>query len=139
MYEWTHSKQHYTVEELGRILLTNTVFKEKFCHVQPTQIQHNVAFVVNSHSLGDPKDLRADGSGVRERKGAPITFISGHKSYIGTPVIARRTKMGNHPHHYKISRTYYRHSSSKDFHRIITTVQGKYLLIHMYNYGTAQV
>ena len=125
VYEWTHSKQHYTAEELGRILLTDTVPKEKICHVQPTQIQHNVAFVVNLHSLGDPKDLRADDNGVWERKGAPVTFISVHKSYNGTSVIAQRSKMGNHPHHFKISRTYYHHSSSKDFHRIITTVQGR--------------
>ena len=33
VYEWTHSKQHYTAEELGRILLTDTVPKEKICHV----------------------------------------------------------------------------------------------------------
>lgn len=127
VYEWTHSKRHFTVEELGRILLTDTVPEEKICHAQPTQIQHNVAFVVNLHSLGDPKDLRADDNGVWERKDAPITFISLHKSHTGTPTIIRRTKMGSHSHHYKISRTYYHHTSSKDFHRIITTIQGTYI------------
>ena len=129
MYEWTNSKQHYTVEELGRILLTDTVPEEKICHIQPTQVQHNVTFVVNLHLLGDPKDLRADDNGVWKRRGAPITSVSLHKRHDGTPIVIRRTKMGTHSHHYKISRTYYHHSSSKDFHRIITTVQGMQVML----------
>lgn len=82
---------------------------------------------MNLHSLGDPKDLRADDNGVWKRMGAPITLVSLHKGrYTGMPKVIRRSKIGTHFNRYKISRIYYRHSNSKDFHRIITTVQGQY-------------
>ena len=123
MYKWTHSQQHFSIEELGKILLGG-IPEEKICTSQPVLVCHNVAFVVNLHSLDDPKDLRADENGVWKRMGAPVAYVSLHKNHGSVPEIKRRTKMGNHSHHYKISRTYYRHSTSSDFRRIITTVQG---------------
>ena len=59
--------------------------------------------------------------------GTPIAYISLHKNHVGKPEVKRHTKMGAHPHPYKISRTYYRHSTSIDFHCTITTVQGSYV------------
>lgn len=44
----------------------------------------------------------------------------------GKTCIFKRSRMGNHPHHFRVVRTYYRHSSSPDFYCIITTVYGKY-------------
>ena len=85
---------------------------------------HNVAFVVNLHSLDDPKDLRADENGVWKHMGSPIAYVSIHRNHGGKCEAKRHKKMGIHHHHYKISRTYYRHSTSPDFCRIITTVQG---------------
>ena len=38
--------------------------------------------------------------------------------------IHRRKKMKILPHHYKLTRTYYRHADSPDFKRIITTAEG---------------
>ena len=124
VYEWTHSRHHFSIEQLGQILLGGIVPEKKICTSQPILVCHNVAFVVNLHSLDDPKDLRADENGVWKRMGAPVAYVSLHKNHGDVPEIKRRTKMGNLSHNYKISRTYYRHSASSDFHRIITTVHG---------------
>ena len=84
---------------------------------------HNVAFVVNLHSLDDPKDLRADDNGVWKRMGSPIACVSIHRNHGGkceakchkkwafTIIITKYQK-------------HYHHLTSPDFRRIITTVQG---------------
>ena len=123
VYKWTHCKESFSIEELGRTLLTNSVPRERICPRQPTQICHNVAFVVDLNALDDADDVRADENGVWKRKGSPIAFVSIHHQ-DGKAKVVRRSKMGSHLHHYKLTRTYYHHSSSPDFHRIITTAHG---------------
>ena len=127
VYKWTHSRQQFSIEQLGKILLGGIVPEEKICNSQPVSVCHNVAFVVNLKSLDDPKDLRADENGVWRHLGAPIAYVSLHRNHGGIPEVKRRTKVHAHPHHYKISRTYYRHSTSTNFCRIITTVQGTFV------------
>jgi len=65
-------------------------------------------------------------NGVWMRKGSPVAFVSIHTK--GNETIFRRSSMGNHPNHFKISRVYYRHASSPDFQRIITTAYGMYIM-----------
>ena len=127
VYEWTHSRQKFSVLKLGKILLGGIVPKEKICNSQPVSVCHNVTFVVDLHSLDDPKDLRADENGVWKHKGAPIAYISVHRKRGEISEAKHRTRMGAHPHYYKISRTYYQHATSTDFCRIITVVQFKVL------------
>lgn len=126
VYKWTRAKYHFSVEELGRILLTDSVPLRKICSVQPTHISKNVAFVVDLTSLADHRDVRADENGVWRRMGAPVAYVSILTDPDGTRRVIRRSKMETLSSHYKLSRTYYRHSSSPDFSRIITTVHGKY-------------
>lgn len=121
MYMWTTPKKQFSAEELARLLLIKSaVPQSKICSKQPVRICHNVSFVVDLHTLDDPKDIRADENGVWQRNGSPVTYFSIHGAKV-----FRRTNMGNHSHHYKVSRTYYRHSSSPDFRRVITTVHSK--------------
>lgn len=114
-----------------RVLLTDSVPKEKLCSMQPTCVNHNVSFVVNLDSLDDYNDLRADETGVWKRKGSPIAIVSVHTRSQTPAKIARRRKMKSFPHYYKLSRTYYNHSCSPDFHKIITTVYGKLHYVEM--------
>ena len=95
------------------------------CLKQPVQVCRNIAFIVDLHSLDDPLDIRADENGVWVRKGSPVAYVSVHNA-AGTVNVFRRSRMGNHSHHYKIMRIYYRHATSPDFRRIITTVYGKF-------------
>lgn len=70
-------------------------------------------------------DVRADKNGVWNRKGSPVSYVSIHRNG-GTTVVYKcsHMHMGSHSNHYKITRAYYRHSSSPDFTRITTTVNG---------------
>ena len=124
VYQWTAPNQRFSVDKLARLLIGCEVPKEKVCSKQPVRVCRNVAFVVDLHTLDDPLDIRADENGVWVRKGSPVTYVSVHNA-AGSVNVFRRSRMGNHSHHYKIVRTYYRHSSSSDFCRIITTVNGK--------------
>ena len=124
VYKWTTSKMHFSVEELARILLTDSVPKSKLCTKQPVRVSHNATFVVDLHTLDHHQDIRADENGVWVRKGSPIACVSVHSKDNHTQIF-RRKNVGDHPNHYKISRIYYRHSSSPDFQCIITTAYGK--------------
>ena len=125
VYRWTNSKTQFSAEELARILLIDSaVPQQKVCTKQPIHVCHNVAFVVDLHALDEPKDIRADENGVWQCNGSPVTYVSIHGQSTNTKIF-RRQNMGSHSHHYKVSRTYYCHSSSPDFRRVITTVQGK--------------
>ena len=84
----------------------------------------NAAFVVNLDSLDAFNDIKADENGVWKRKGAPVGYMSVHD---GSKVV-RRSKMKSFPHYYKITRTYYTHSSSPDFHRMIVVAHGMIII-----------
>ncbi len=123
VFKWASSKHHFSLEELGHILVTDSTPSTKQCTQQPTAVHHNVAFVVNLTKLNDYRDIRADENGVWKRNGAPVAFISVHNSGKTKKVVRRKT-MKSHPNCFKLSRTYYTHSCSPDFHRIITVVYG---------------
>jgi len=122
------TREHYSIETLTKLLLDtdSSVAKGKreVCSTQPVQVCHNASFLVDLHSLADAMDIRADENGVWDRKGSPVTYVSVHKNG-STTTVYKRSKLGSHAHHYKVTRVYYRHSSSPDFTRIITTVNGK--------------
>ena len=128
VYKWTMPKEHFSVESLARLLLdldsSVASGKLKTCTTQPVQVCHNVSFLIDIQALDDPMDIRADENGAWDRKGSPVAYVSIHNGR-GTTAVYKRNHMGSHSHHYKITRVYYRHSSSPDFTRIITTVNGK--------------
>ena len=126
MYKRTVPKEHFSIESLARLLLDSDSSvasgKLKVCTMQPVQVCHNVTFLVDLQSLDDPMDIRADENGAWNRKGSPVVSVHNNG---GATAIYKRNHMGSHSHHYKITRAYYRHSSSPDFTRIITTVNGE--------------
>ena len=119
---------HYPLDTLAKVLLTNTVPSSNICSKQPVQVCRNASFVVDLHKLDDPLVVRADENGVWKRKGSPVAYVSMHTDE-GKTRFFRRTKAPTRSNQYKITRTYYRHASSPDFTRIITAVHGKSLLI----------
>lgn len=108
------------------ILICQDMDQAKICTQQPVYICHNSSFVVDQTTLDDPDDLKADENGVWKRKGSPQSLTSAY-TIIGTKrKVYRRSQMGSTIHHYKITRTYYHHSSSPDFRRTIVTVHSKH-------------
>ena len=131
------TREHYSIETLAKLLLDtdSSVAKgnREVCTTQPVQVCHNASFLVDLDSLDDAMDIRADENGVWDRKGSPVTYISVHQK--GPAVTVRkRSKLGSFSHHYKVTRVYYRHSSSPDFTRMITTMNGKGVTISLYMY-----
>ena len=61
-----------------------------------------------------------------ETKGSPVSNVSVHRN---ESTVHKKNKLGSQSHHYKLTRVYYRHSSSLDFTRKITTVNGKHVCI----------
>ena len=122
------TREHYSIETLTRLILDtdSSVARgtREVCSTQPVQVCHNASFLVDLHSLADAMDIRADENGVWDRKGSPVTYVSIHRNG-STTAVYKRSKLGSHSHHYKVTTVYYRHSSSPDFTRIITTVNGK--------------
>ena len=136
MFKWGITSEHFSVEELGRTLVVEDIPSSKICSVKPTRVCHNSAFVVDVHTLKDPKNVRADENGVWKRTGAPVAYISVHKGKSGEESkIMQRSKMGSFSHHF---RTYYRHSTSPDFHRVISTAYGEHSThLHTCRYNTS--
>lgn len=99
--------------------------EEKLCSRQPTCVKRNVSFVINLDALDDYNDIKADENCVWKRKIAPIAIVSIHTKSQKPVQSARRTRLRSLPHYCKLSRMYYNHSCSPDFHRIITIVYGK--------------
>ena len=132
MFKWCSTSENFSVGELGQTLIVEDVPSSKICSVQPTKVCQNAAFVVDVHALKDPKDIRADENGVWKRMGSTVAYVSVHKGSAGDDTnIFRRSKMGTFSHHFKTSRTYYRHSTSPDFHRVISTAYGEYLMCNI--------
>ena len=94
------------------------------CHEQPLHVNKNVSFVIDMNSLDDPNDLKADENGVWKRMGSPVAYISIYRKE-GVDYIYRRSKLGKTSSRYKVTRTYYKHLDSPDFHQVIVTIHGK--------------
>ena len=122
VFKWCSPNEHFSVEKLGKTLIVEDLAISKICPVQPTGVCHNAVIVVD---VDDPMDIRADENGVWRRTGAPVAYVSVHQGSGDKFKIYRQTKMDSLSYHYKISQTYYRHSTSPDFHKMISTAYGK--------------
>jgi len=78
VYRWNQSKEHYTLDSLANVPLTDSVLPSSICSKQPVHICRNLSFVVDLHKLDDPVDIRADENGVWVQKGSPVAYVSMH-------------------------------------------------------------
>ena len=122
--EWMYTKRIFSIEELAKILLVQDPDPSIVCTTQPVNVYHNVAFLVDITKRDDPNDLKADENGVWHRNGSPNTYITILTDRFGLKQVHRRSKLRELPNNCMITRTYYRHSASPDFSRIITKVKG---------------
>ena len=125
VFEWSTKRGQYNIEQLSRILVFEDVEPQKVCSGTPSNISHNVTFVVNLEEVGGLGDLKADEMGVWNRQGAPKAYISIRQKEGSKKEVIRRQKTMDLPHHYTITRTYYRSGSSPDLQKLIVTVEGE--------------
>ena len=124
VYKFTKRGEKLGIEQLGEIMLFGNLDEKLVCCRQPTNVCHNSVFVVDLHMLIDPYDIRADDNGTWNRTGSPIAYVSVHEDSSGHKSLAKRSRLRQFPNHFKISRVYFKHSTSPDFKRIITTAEG---------------
>lgn len=125
VFEWSTKCGQYNIEQLSRILVFEDVEPQKVCSGTPSNISHNVTFVVNLEEVGGLGDLKADEMGVWNRQGVPKAYISIRHKEGSKKEVIRRQKTMDLPHHYTITRTYYRNGSSPDLQKLIVTVEGE--------------
>ena len=63
VYKWSRSREHYPLDTLAELLITDTVPSSNVCSKQPVRVCRNVSFVVDLNMLDDPLDIRADENG----------------------------------------------------------------------------
>ena len=80
--------------------------------------------MVDLHTLNDPYDIRADDNGAWNCTGTQIAYVSIHEGSSGHKSLASIQGFNNFLTNFKISRVYFKHSTSPDFKRIITTAEG---------------
>ena len=115
LYDYFSWKKHaWCVEEITDVLICQNVETTKICTQQPVYVWHNATFEVYLNSLDLANDIKADENGVWERNGSPVVYVSVHTKGRKREVFCR-SQMGATDHHFKIIRTYYRHSYSPDF------------------------
>lgn len=102
VYKWSRSREHYPLETLAKLLITDTVPSSSICSKQPVQVCRNASFVVDLHQLDDPADVRADENGVWKRKGSPVAYVSMHTNE-GKTRFFRRAKAPTRSNQYKIT------------------------------------
>ena len=126
VYRWNGSKEHYSLDSLADVLLTDSVPPSSICSKQPVHVCHNVSFVVDLHKLDDPVDVRADEKWCLDAaRFTCCLYVSKHMK-DGKTRFFRRTKKPMQPHQFNITRTYYRHGSSPNFTRMIVVAHGEW-------------
>ena len=124
VFEWSTQRGQYTIEQLARVIVLEDVEPHKVCSGTPMNISHNVAFAVNLEEVGGLGDLKADEMGLWNRQGSPKAYISVRQNGSKKEVL-RRHKTMDLPHHYTITRTYYRSGTSPDLEKLIVTAEGE--------------
>ena len=102
----------------------STIDPRLLCKAQPTQISHNVTFVVDCSYLAKVKDqyLRVDDMDVWISKGSRKTCFTANIS-VGCVSIDLKGKGDNH---FVMHRSWHTHGTSEDFCRLTVFIEGKH-------------
>lgn len=133
---FSRSTKRKSAEELMSVLL-NSPNPQKLCSAQPLSVQENATFLVNCSKLESCKDLSSDDNGAWEATGKPCTWF---KILFDNKQVSKIHRLEKKPavkssRVFSLYRYYSRHSSSRDFKRMIATVYGKQI-IHVTVYCT---
>ena len=57
IYKWTQRRHQFTIEELATIVAAKSIPPSLICTKQPSNVQQNVAFVIDLHKLDNPYNI----------------------------------------------------------------------------------
>ena len=125
-FEWNHSMHTYKVNEIAQALLNDSSHHSKICHCAPTNVEHNCTFLIDQSKLKSPADIKADDSGSWKNNGVRSVVISVANDDV--LIVAREKEIKRSKIlscQYLLTRSYYVHQTSKDFRKILFTLNGK--------------
>ena len=133
--DWPHLPSDMNIESthsLVMLLLGHSVSEDLICKSTPKVVEQNVSFLVNTENVNNIEDLKCDDDGSWMNNGVRKVFLSikhpASPTNLSTTVIQRGGKVPN-VDHWCLTRTYFVLKDSKDFKKVIVSLQGQLLLL----------
>lgn len=123
---FSHNHKAYTWQMLVKILIEEHE-KEAHCVATPVNIAHNVSFLVHNSSLKHWSDVKCDDMGAWINTGCPKLYFSLQEKEEETTASIHKCEKSDVINDDKfciLQRSYYVNASSKDCHKVISTLQG---------------
>jgi len=114
------------------VLLDPELTSGSVCSRVPFDVNCNSVFIVDMAKLASPKDVLCDDMGAWLWKGSYRHYLSvdetGHIERIGNKL----TETPETPY-YRIWKRYYQNKSSKDLDKMVFTMEGTHLNVHIFS------
>ena len=101
------------------------------CSAVPSNISHNVCFMVDVDSLKSCNDWKSDDMGVWKNNGVQYFRMGMENDAVFQ--IDKNDVLADGINHYVIKRTYYKNKSSPDLRKIVSILLGKIIARFIYN------
>lgn len=129
---YSYQSSEYTVEDIVNLLVLQEVDETKIARAPPVAVNTNASFLVDLSCLKHSDDVKADDLGVWKSVGSPshLVVVDDEDGCLSATVLSRGKKFkdvdaAKRQYTYRLTRSYYRHSTSPDFHRIVNVAKGR--------------
>jgi hypothetical protein len=127
---YSYQSSEYTVEHTAKLLVLQDVDETKIARTPPVAVTVNAAFLVNLKCLKHSNDIKADDLGVWKSVGSPshLVVVDEEDGCLSATVLPRGKSfkdvdIAEREYTYRITRSYFKHSTSPDFHRIVNAAK----------------
>ena len=115
-----------STQSLVMLILGHSVPDDLICTNTPKVVGQNASFLINTENLKNTDDLKCDDDGSWINNGVRKVFLNikhPTRRTLSTTVIQRSGKVPN-VDHWCLTRTYFVLKTSKDFKKVIVSLQG---------------
>lgn len=91
--------------------------------MQPTAVECNSVFLVDLKHLKKPKDILCDNLGAWKCNGCHYSWVVVDEDGV-VAITGKEKPTGDEGSPYRITKRYYNHKGSPDFHRLVVFVEG---------------
>ncbi len=106
----------------------HNINSEHICQSVPKCVDINAAFLVNTSNLGNRDDVKCDDNGSWLNNGVRKLYLDVVRKDAGSLLSVDTVKRGGNPppqrKHWCLVRTYFLCKASKDFKKVIASLQG---------------
>ena len=123
---FARQKKHLTTAQIVESLLDPELGPSQICTTQPVAVESNLVFIVNLNHLKNAKDILCDELGAWKCNGCHHTWVIVDEH--GIAGVCGKDKPSGDGCYYCVTRKYYIHKGSPDFHRLVVFIKGMYSL-----------